>query len=228
MNSLRVQPEAVIFDLDGVMTDTAEYHFLAWKALAEDLGIAINRAFNQRLKGIGRMESLELILEHAGMAEQFSTEEKEKWAAKKNDHYKKLIRLITPRDLLPGIEPFMKAIKQHGIKIGLASASRNALSVLESLQITAWFDGIVDAGKIARGKPDPEIFLTAAQLLSVRPDRCVGIEDAVSGIRAINRAGMFSIGVGDTRVLHEADYVVTSTAELDLQDVISRFHAWKT
>ncbi len=223
MNEVYRRLEAIIFDLDGVITDTAEYHFLAWKALAEEIGMKIDRDFNHRLKGVGRMESLDLILSHGGKQGEFSSDEKERLAKKKNEHYKQLIRRLTPRDILPGIESFLKEIKQQGIKIGLASSSKNALTVLDALQLTSRFDAIVDANKIVRGKPDPEIFLTAARMLSVPPQHCVGIEDAVSGVKAINGAAMFSVGVGDDQVLHEADYVVSDTSELDLQSVMSRY-----
>lgn len=215
--------EAIIFDLDGVITDTAEYHYLAWKALANEIGIDIDREFNERLKGVSRMESLELILAHGGMANRFSLEEKEKLATKKNEHYKRLIQSITPADILPGIKELIQAAKQKRLKIGLASASKNAFTVLESLGLTPWFDTIVDAGKITKGKPDPEIFLTAAHQLQVIPKHCMGIEDAASGVAAINSAGMFSVGVGDPVSLSHAHLVVSSTSELDLEKLLDAF-----
>jgi beta-phosphoglucomutase len=215
--------EAVIFDLDGVITDTAEYHYLAWKALADELEIPFDRRLNERLKGISRMESLELILTSGGMGKRFSSVEKEKLAAKKNQYYLQLIAHITPQDILPGIASLIQEIKRHGLKIGLASASKNASAVLDSLELTSQFDVVVDASKITKGKPDPEIFLTAAHALGVPPRNCIGIEDAASGIEAIRAAGMFAVGVGDAGTLSRAHYIVDSTSKLNFKEILNAF-----
>lgn len=217
------QIEACIFDLDGVITDTAEYHYIAWKELAGGLGIDFDREFNEQLKGVSRMDSLEMILAHGGLENQFSAEEKESLAAKKNANYTQLIQKITKNDILPGIPALIEELKQRGIKIGLASASKNAHTILVALELVDSFTTIVDAAKLSKGKPDPEIFLTAAKQLGVEPEHCIGIEDAASGVTAIRAAGMFSVGVGDAEVLRHADLVVPSTSELKLSRILEAY-----
>ncbi|GMB10125.1 beta-phosphoglucomutase [Thermolongibacillus altinsuensis] len=214
---------AFIFDLDGVITDTAEYHYLAWKQLAEELGIFFDREFNEQLKGVSRMESLERILAFGNQAERYTKEEKEALAAKKNEHYKQLIEKITPNDLLPGIAEMLEDLKKRGIKIGLASASKNAFAVIERLQIGGYFDTIVDAANIQHSKPHPEIFLTAAQQLGVPCVECVGVEDAEAGIQAIKAANMFAVGVGTKEAMKDADYIVESTADLNYESILKVF-----
>jgi beta-phosphoglucomutase len=206
--------DAFIFDLDGVITDTAEYHFLAWQVLANDLGITFTREDNERLKGISRMESLEIILEIGGRSSDFSETDKEALATKKNDHYLTLITKITPSDILPGIKELLAAIKSNGLKLGLASASKNAFTVMESLGLKDEFDVIVDAKTIQNGKPDPEVFLTAAKLLDVKPEFCIGVEDAVAGVEAIKAAGMFAVAIGPKETFPLADVVYNQTGEL--------------
>lgn len=215
---------AVIFDLDGVITDTAEYHYLAWKALAEDLGIPFTRGFNEELKGVSRMDSLEKILARGGKQHDFSNEEKEKLADQKNRHYLMLIKNITPSDILPGVKEFISEIKTRGIKIGLASASKNAYQVMESLRMKDQFDAIVDARKIKNGKPHPEIFLAAAKLLQVEPDECIGIEDAAAGVESIKRAGMFAVAIGAKENFPGADLVYSSTAELSFEKILEIYN----
>lgn len=215
--------QAVIFDLDGVITDTAEYHFLAWRELGKELGIEIDRKFNEQLKGVSRMESLERILAHGNKQGSLSEEEKEYYATKKNDHYKELIKQVTPKDLLPGIESFLKDIKQAGIKIGLASASKNAFAVIESLQVGHYFDTIVDAALVKNSKPDPEVFLKAADQLNVSYTACMGVEDAEAGVAAIKSAGMFAVGIGSEEDLGEADIVLSSTELLNFEQLRKAF-----
>ena len=215
--------EAVIFDLDGVITDTAEYHFLAWRELAEELGIPFSREDNERLKGVSRLASLDIILELGGRQELFSEEEKEHLARKKNAHYVELIKQISPEDILPGIKTLLAEIKEEGLKIGLASASKNAPAVLEGLDLLGEFDYMADANLIARGKPDPEIFLNVAENLMIAPEKCIGIEDAKAGVQAIKRAGMFAVGIGAADQLGEADLIYASTRELSLKKIISKF-----
>lgn len=212
--------EAVIFDLDGVITDSAEYHYLAWKALAEELNVPFDREFNEQLKGVSRTDSLEMILEHGNV--QLSDEEKEYYAAKKNEHYKTFIQKITPQDLLPGIREFMEEIKADGIKTGLASASKNAQAVIENLEVTDLLDTVVDAAEVKKGKPDPEVFLRAAEQLNVNPENCVGVEDAQAGVTAIKAADMYAVGVGSEETLSEADWVVSETSMLTLGELKRR------
>jgi beta-phosphoglucomutase len=217
--------DAFIFDLDGVITDTAEYHFLAWQVLANDLGITFTREDNERLKGISRMESLEIILEIGGRSSDFSETDKEALATKKNDHYLTLITKITPSDILPGIKDLLAAIKSNGLKLGLASASKNAFTVMESLGLKDEFDVIVDAKTIQNGKPDPEVFLTAAKLLDVKPEFCIGVEDAVAGVEAIKAAGMFAVAVGPKESFSLADTVYSETSELNFEEITGLFLA---
>ncbi|MGO4381835.1 beta-phosphoglucomutase [Pseudoduganella sp. RAF53_2] len=206
--------KAVIFDLDGVITDTARYHYLAWKRLAESQGVHFDEAFNEHLKGIDRMGSLDLIL--ASSSRSYTQDEKLALAHEKNEHYKELIAAMSPDDLLPGAVAALDACRAAGLKIGLASVSKNAFSVLDMLGITGKFDYVVDAATIARGKPDPEIFLKAARELGVDPADCMGVEDAVAGIASIKSAGMYALGIGDPQVLRQADKVIPSLAQFSL------------
>ncbi|KGP70932.1 beta-phosphoglucomutase [Pontibacillus yanchengensis] len=214
------QIQAVIFDLDGVITDTAEYHYLAWKQLADDLGIPMDRSFNEQLKGVGRKESLDKILEHGG--KHLTEEEKEFYATKKNEHYKTFIQDITPDDLLPGILDFMKEIKEAGIQTALASASKNAKPVIKRLEVEQYLDTVVDAAQVTNGKPDPEIFIKGADQLSVDPAYCVGVEDAQAGVQAIKAAGMYAVGIGAEEALSQADWVVQQPSQLSLEELKRR------
>jgi beta-phosphoglucomutase len=206
--------KAVIFDLDGVITDTAHYHYLAWKRLAESQGVHFDHAFNENLKGIDRMGSLDLIL--ASASRTYSMEEKLALADEKNEHYKTLINTMSAADLLPGAVQALDAVRAAGLKIGLASVSKNAFTVLDHLGIADKFDYVVDAARIARGKPDPEIFLKAAQELGVAPADCLGVEDAVAGVASIKGAGMYALGIGKPEVLTQADKVIPGLSEFKL------------
>lgn len=208
--------KAVIFDLDGVITDTAHYHYLAWKRLAESEGVAFDEEFNEQLKGIDRMGSLDLIL--AGAARDYSPAEKLALADTKNLHYQQLISTMSASDLLPGAVAALDAVRAAGLKTGLASVSKNAFSVLERLGIRDRFDDVVDAALLANSKPHPEIFLTAARHLGVAPADCLGVEDAVAGVTSIKAAGMFALGVGSSRVLTEADIVIPGLDHFRLGD----------
>lgn len=212
--------EAVIFDLDGVITDTAEYHYLAWKQLGEDLGIPFDREFNETLKGVSRMDSLERILELGNRQNDFSLAEKEVLATKKNDHYVNLIKDVSPKDILPGIEQFLKDLRTAGYKIAMASASKNAFAVTDSLGLNEFFDHIVDAAKVAQSKPHPEVFLKAAAAVGANPENCIGVEDAAAGVTAINDAGMYAIAIGTDEGLSHAKIILPSTKELTI-DVIN-------
>jgi beta-phosphoglucomutase len=215
--------QAFIFDLDGVITDTAEYHYLAWRALGEELGIPFTREFNEELKGVSRMDSLEKILALGNREIDFSLEEKEALASKKNEHYVRLIENISPNDILPGIKDLITEIKENGYRLGLASVSKNAFTVMDSLGLRGEFDVIVDAATIAKGKPDPEIFLTAAKLLNVDPSACIGIEDAAAGVDSIKDAGMFAVGVGSEESLAKADIIYSSTEQLSLANIVKAY-----
>ncbi|WP_371765817.1 beta-phosphoglucomutase [Massilia sp.] len=208
--------KAVIFDLDGVITDTAHYHYLAWKRLADSVDAPFDEAFNEQLKGVDRMGSLDLILARAPRT--YTPAEKRALADAKNTHYQELIATMTPDDLLPGALRALEDVRAAGLRIGLASVSRNAFTVLDRLGIRDRFDDVVDAATIVNGKPDPEIFLTAAAHLGVDPRDCLGVEDAAAGVASIKDAGMFAVGVGSPDVLHRADRVIPSMDAFRLQD----------
>jgi beta-phosphoglucomutase len=208
--------KAVIFDLDGVITDTAHYHYLAWKALAESEGVHFDHAFNEHLKGVDRMGSLNLIL--AGSPKTYSMDDKLALAERKNRQYVELIASMSQADLLPGALDALASVRAAGLKIGLASVSKNAFTVLERLGIRDRFDYVVDAALIGNSKPHPEIFLNAAAALDVAPADCLGVEDAVAGVASIKAAGMFALGVGSPQVLTQADRVIPSLLEFRLGD----------
>lgn len=208
--------KAVVFDLDGVLTDSAKYHYQAWKMLADKLGIPFDEEYNEKLKGVSRMESLELILQNGNAQDKYTQEEKVAMATEKNEFYKQLIHQITPEDVLPGIHDFLEQLKAAGIKTAVASVSHNAPFILERLELDKYFDYICDAAQVPRAKPFPDIFLSAAQNLGVEPANCIGVEDAQAGIQAINAAGMMSVGVGTESQMQEAKLILPSTAKLEL------------
>ncbi|GIO84768.1 kojibiose phosphorylase [Paenibacillus faecis] len=219
--SLVKKLEAVIFDLDGVITDTAELHYLAWKELADELGIPFDRQVNERLKGVSRAESLEIILERSGRA--WSAAEKAALTLRKNERYRELIGRLTPADLLPGIRELIAALRERGIAVGLASASLNAPLILERLGAGSWFQAVADPAAVRKGKPDPELFLRAADMLGVPPQHCAGVEDAAAGVAAIRAAGMKAVGIGSADRLGEADLLLPSTAELSPERLLGLF-----
>lgn len=210
--------KAVIFDLDGVLTDTAEWHFQAWKRLADEHAIPFDRTVNEGLKGVDRHNSLRRILEAAGV--ELDSPEFEALLVQKNAYYVDFIRNFTPADLLPGAAELLRNCRLAGLRIGLASASRNAAALVERLGIARWFDHIADSATIGRGKPDPEIFLETARALGVAPENCVAIEDASAGIAAIRSAGMASIGVGSAALLPEAERVFPEIGAIGLSDIV--------
>ncbi|EAG1547876.1 beta-phosphoglucomutase [Listeria monocytogenes] len=207
--------KGVVFDLDGVITDTAHYHYLAWKKTAESIGIEFDEAFNENLKGVSRIDSLLLILKKDGRENDFTEEQIEALAADKNNFYVSLLKEITPADVLPGIKELVVDLKKQNLKCAIASVSKNARTVLSALEMEQEFDYIVDAAKITKSKPDPEIFVEACRGLGLETSEVVGIEDAQAGIEAINAAGIVSVGVGSG--LRDADMTVKSTGLLDLR-----------
>lgn len=209
--------QGVIFDLDGVITDSAKYHYLAWKKTADKLGIAFDEEYNEKLKGVSRMESLELILKNGDACDKYTQEEKEALATEKNEFYKELICQITPDDILPGILNFLDQLDQAGIPTAVASVSKNAPFILNQLGILDRFNYICDAAAVPRAKPFPDIFLSAAENLGVDPACCIGVEDAEAGIQAINSAGMFSVGVGTADQMAAANLILSGTGELELE-----------
>lgn len=217
--------QAVIFDLDGVITDTAEQHYLAWKTIADELQIPFTREFNENLKGVSRMDSLKLLLTQAETPVNYDSQQMEELATRKNGIYQELIEEITPDDVLPGIPELIAELKRQGVRTAIASASKNAFTVMDRLALTDSFDQIVDAAKIRNTKPDPEVFLKAAELLGVEPKHCVGVEDAVAGVQAIKSAGMFAVAIGSKDAFPHGDLVLEQTLELTWSRIVRAVRA---
>ena len=205
--------KACIFDLDGVIVDTARYHFLAWKKLAAELGINLTESDNEQLKGIGRIESLEIILSLGGIT--LPRDKMIQLADRKNTWFVEFIEAMKREEIFSGARELFQELKQHGIRLALASSSKNALTVLNKLGITDVFESIVDGTMIANSKPDPEIFLKSARQLNVEPSECIVIEDAEAGVEAAKRAGMKAVGIGKAQQLHRADYIVDHISKLN-------------
>jgi beta-phosphoglucomutase len=198
--------KACIFDLDGVIVDTAKYHYLAWRRLANSLGFDFTEEENEHLKGVSRMESLEIILHIGGKS--LPTEEKLRLAALKNDWYVEFVGQMNEKEVLPGVEDLLLSLKRKGIKIALGSASKNAVSILERVKLIDYFDVIIDGNHTSRSKPDPEVFLMGAAELKLSPKECVVFEDAPKGVQAAKAGGFYCVGVGDEAFLSQADLVV--------------------
>lgn len=205
-------PRAVIFDLDGVVVDTAHLHFIAWQRLAQRIGISIDTAFNEQLKGVSRQASLLKILAAGGQTGTFTQADIDAMAAEKNADYVGLLTGLTTADILPGIRELLLTLREQGVLTGLASVSQNAPQVLRALGLEGAFDYVADTRRIANSKPHPEIFLNVCEALNIAPQQAVGIEDAQAGIDALRAGGIFSIGIGAT--LEGADYRLDSTGGL--------------
>lgn len=208
-----------IFDLDGVIVDSAKYHFQAWKRLADELGIDFTEEENEKLKGVSRVESLRIILEWGGLKK--SEEEQRMLAAKKNDWYVELISNMTPDEILPGVRPFLEGLKDKKIKIALGSASKNAAAILDRVALTSFFDAIIDGTKTTRSKPDPEVFLLGAEALGLKPFEVVVFEDAEKGIEAAREGGFWAIGVGDPETLMKAHFVIPGFKRLKFETLVN-------
>lgn len=204
---------AFIFDLDGVVVDTARYHERAWRELAKSLGFEFPECQGERLKGVSRMDSLEIVLE-AGKITGLSASEKEAMAERKNRLYLSLIRDIGQGDILPGVYGFLKQIRREGYKTALGSASKSGSLILDRLGIRDMFDVVVDGCSIRKAKPDPEVFLLAAGRLGVEPKDCIVVEDAAAGIKAARDGGMRCIGIGNEETLEGADLILGHTGLL--------------
>jgi beta-phosphoglucomutase len=213
--------KAFLFDLDGVIVDTAVFHYHAWKRLAnEKIGADFTEEFNETLKGISRMDSLDRILAHAGVALDETT--KAEYATLKNEWYLELVMQMTPNHVLPGVVDFLKQVREAGIGIALGSVSKNARLILERTEVIAYFDAIIDGTKITNSKPHPEVFLKGAAALSVEPPECVVFEDAVAGVEAAKRANMKAVGIGENDVLKQADIVVSGFSDLQLNQLLQK------
>ncbi|MEK5464417.1 beta-phosphoglucomutase [Paenibacillus sp. FSL R7-0210] len=204
--------KGAIFDLDGVIVDTAKYHYLAWRSLAGELGFPFTEQDNERLKGVSRMRSLDILLEIGGL--EYSEAEKLAMAEKKNRLYVEYISGLDESELLPGVRAYLNALRARGVAIALGSASKNAEFILEKLNIAGLFDVVIDGNKVARAKPDPEVFQSACRELGLEPQDCVVFEDAEAGVAAGKAAGMRVVGIGKPEVLKAADLVISGLHEL--------------
>ncbi len=211
---------AYIFDLDGVIVDTAKYHFLAWRRLAHQLGFDFTEAQNEDLKGVSRARSLEIILSIGGI--NATALEKEKMAAQKNEWYLEYIDQMTEKEVLPGVQALLSTLRSANKKIALGSASKNARTILEKVNLTSFFDVIIDGNIVKEAKPNPEVFLTAASELQIKTEYCVVFEDAQSGVEAALRAGMFCVGIGDQKTLQAAHLVLPDMLQIDYLSLESR------
>lgn len=204
-----------IFDLDGVIVNTAKYHYLAWKRLASELGFEFTEEENERLKGVSRMKSLDILLEIGKF--HFSNEEKMKLAEKKNNWYVEYISNMKGDEILAGAEEFLQAVRSIGIKTALGSVSKNAMTILNRLNLAQYFDTIIDGNKVVHAKPNPEVFLLGAKGIGIPEKNCVVFEDAAAGIEAAINAGMYSIGIGNKNILNRANIVVDSLKDMNVQ-----------
>ncbi|MDA3953316.1 MAG: beta-phosphoglucomutase [Bacteroidales bacterium] len=207
--------KAIIFDLDGVIVDTAVFHYHAWKKLANEMGFDFTLEQNERLKGISRLESLDILFE-IGKIEKKSAQELDQLADKKNKWYRDKILMMTPKDVLPGVKNFLLDLKNSKYKIAIGSSSKNANTILERIGFDGFFDSVVDGLKISKSKPDPEVFLTAANELNIKPEHCLVFEDAAAGIEAAKTAGMLAIGVGKYENLSNADKIIPDFSNMNV------------
>jgi len=206
--------KGVIFDLDGVIVDTAKFHFLAWKKLANDLGFDFTELQNEELKGVSRVRSLEKILEWGNTS--LSKDEFNEKMAVKNNNYLSYLTNMNSSDILPGVSKVINFLMEEKVPFALGSASKNARPILEKTDLINKFHAIVDGNDVSKAKPDPEVFIIAAEKIGVAQENCLVFEDSVAGVQAANIAGMISIGIGEEEVLHEADYVFSSFEEIEI------------
>lgn len=206
--------KACIFDLDGVIVDTAVYHFKAWKRLANHLGFDFTEEENEKLKGVSRVRSLQLILEWGGVEK--TTEEQSQLADLKNSWYVEMIKEMKPDEILPGAKEFLLSVRNAGLKTALGSASKNSRTILEKVGILELFDSIIDGNTVSASKPDPEVFLKGAQSLGLNPEDCVVFEDAIAGVEAALAGGMKVVGIGEPANLKDANLVVAGLHEMNL------------
>jgi beta-phosphoglucomutase len=210
--------KACLFDLDGVVVDTAHFHYLAWKNLADRFGFEFTETENERLKGVSRMDSLRILLEIGNIT--LTEEDKIRCADEKNQLYLQYIRRMTVNDILPGVTEFLTELKSSGILLGIGSASKNAPTILERIELASMFDVIVDGSMITHAKPHPEVFALGARLLRIKASNCIVFEDAIAGIQAAHNAGMKCVGVGSANTLREADMVIPGFKDLKLKDIV--------
>lgn len=204
--------QAVIFDLDGVLCSTDEYHYQAWKQMADAIGVPFNRETNARLRGVSRMESLDIILESC--PNRFSPAEKQELAEQKNEAYKELLKKLTPADVLPEVRSTLAILHSRGLKLAIGSSSKNTPFILQQTGLGHAFDAVSDGNNIVHSKPDPEVFLKAAKMLCQPPETCLVVEDAVAGVQAAHAGGMKAACVGNAAACMAGDYNLTHFSEL--------------
>jgi beta-phosphoglucomutase len=210
---------ACIFDLDGVIVDTAVYHFLAWKRLADQLGIPFTKEDNERLKGVSRMASLEIILEIGGR--KLNDNRKQEYATLKNNWYIDYISKMTSDEILPGSLRFINELRDANVRVAIGSASKNTPLILKQVGILELFDAVADGNNVRNAKPDPEVFYKAASMLGIKPENCVVFEDAIAGVQAALNAGMMCIGVGSANILTKAHFVVSGLNEMNIEKLLT-------
>lgn len=210
--------KACIFDLDGVIVDTAKYHFQAWRRMANELDFDFTEKENEQLKGVSRMDSINKILGWGGIT--MHEEDKKKWASQKNEWYLELVNEMTPKELLPGVIPLLKDLRQKGYKIALGSSSKNAVLALRKVRIYSYFNTIIDGTKTTRSKPDPQVFQMGAKRLRLSPSECIVFEDAQSGIQAALAGGFYAVGVGSPISLGKAHLVLSSLENITIEKII--------
>ncbi len=215
--------KACIFDLDGVLVDTAKYHFVAWKRLANDLGVEFTEHDNEQLKGLSRDASLDYLLSKTNIHP--SNSERESWKESKNNWYLELVKQMPENEVLPNCKELLQELKDHGVKLALGSASKNAELILNRVNIQHYFDAIVDGTKTSKSKPDPEVFLLGAKALNCEPKECVVFEDAWNGVKAANDGGFFSIGIGDAEVLSDARIVFENLTKINYKSLLEIFRS---
>jgi beta-phosphoglucomutase len=204
-----------IFDLDGVIVDTAKYHYLAWKNLANELGFEFTKEQNELFKGVSRKRCLEILLEIGNV--EATQDQFDRWMVEKNIDYLAYIEKMDASEILPDVPKVLELLKSKNIPIALGSASKNAQPILEKVDLLSYFDTIVDGNSVTKAKPDPEVFLIAAERLGVSPENCIVFEDAVAGVKAANAANMTSIGIGAKEILFEANFVFANFTEISLE-----------
>jgi len=210
---------AVIFDLDGVIVSTDEFHYQGWQRLADEEGIYFDRKTNERLRGVSRLESLEIILEKADR--NYSREEKAEMAERKNNYYRDLLHTLTPDDVFPGVMEMLKELKEKGIKIAIGSSSKNTPSILQKIGMESYFDAVSDGNQIKRSKPDPEVFLLAASKLQIPPGQCLVVEDADAGVEAAINAGMKCLAVGSASANPKAHLRANNLNEITVEQILN-------
>jgi beta-phosphoglucomutase len=210
---------ACIFDLDGVIVDTARYHFLAWKRLTEQLGINFTEDDNERLKGVSRMTSLDIILEIGNL--KLDESRKMEYAALKNSWYIDYISKMTPEEILPGCLELLKELKNANIRTAIGSASKNTPMILDRIGIREFFDAVADGNVVSKAKPNPEVFIKAAEMVGVDRRKCIVFEDAVAGVQAALNAGMICVGIGSPDVLTKAHFVISGLKEMNLTKLLT-------